>query len=380
VNIAFVDPNFKGATSSLPYYGVKYTVSDLAKRVPGSSQWAGWLSGEISKQDIDAAVLQSLRALDSDISAVPEVRMPKAIEKIPKKITLDFAQAPLGQSDFTTLYGAEPARIEGSSKFDQIWYRQGSTSQSPRIVLGFLVRKQGGMNVNPQDAMLKNVYLRVLIDQFIPKVQDLAAAGINARIVVGPYSLSITFDGFAELLPPMMDMVAKEFKLGPDVSTLDRFNRIKESVREDLADKSDSPTAYAVKDRNLLLLAFTYSDEELQGPLEGITAEMLKTAPVAGIDGEPSMFTSLAMGNIERSQAVRASEKFMSMMNLKSSVPTSDIEIVAPVVHPKVPLEVRKLNPRADDPNSVTFMTILIGVPKVGDTVVWSIIGQVLRI
>merc|ERR1719387_1370491 len=66
------------------------------------------------------------------------------------------------------------------------------------------------------------------------------------------------------------------------------------------------------------------------------------------------------------------------MMNFSLTLPEESVELVTPVLHPKAPLELRKLNPRPNDPNHVTVVSILAGVPDVIDSVVWSIIGQVL--
>merc|ERR1719161_2173064 len=65
-------------------------------------------------------------------------------------------------------------------------------------------------------------------------------------------------------------------------------------------------------------------------------------------------------------------------MNFTRTLTNEDTELVTPVLHPKNPLELRKLNPRADDPNHVTVVSVLAGVPDVIDSVLFSIIGQVL--
>merc|ERR1719375_2778528 len=66
------------------------------------------------------------------------------------------------------------------------------------------------------------------------------------------------------------------------------------------------------------------------------------------------------------------------MMGFNFTLAASEAEIVTPVLHPKVPLELRKLNPRTGDPNHVTVVSVLAGVPDVIDSVIWSIIGQVI--
>eukprot|EP00746_Dinoflagellata_sp_MGD_P014149 gnl/MRDRNA2_/MRDRNA2_130880_c0_seq1.p1 gnl/MRDRNA2_/MRDRNA2_130880_c0~~gnl/MRDRNA2_/MRDRNA2_130880_c0_seq1.p1 ORF type:complete len:588 (+),score=119.00 gnl/MRDRNA2_/MRDRNA2_130880_c0_seq1:25-1764(+) len=362
----------------MPHYGVKYSITDLVQQVPASSQWPSWLNGAVSKQEINLLRFGTLQQMDPSITAVPQIKIPKAIRDIPKKITLEFAQAPLGQNDITALYGAKPVRLDASIKENYIWYRQGSTSQNPRIILDYLVRKKGSKTLAPGLVMVQQVYLRMLVEQLDPKLVDLAAAGISCQISVSSYALSVSFVGFKELLPTMMDSVLKEFQAGVDISNVGRFDRIKETLKEELADKSGLPVQYAIQDRNLMVLESTHAPEELRGPLTDITPDMLQNPFVAGIDGEPSMFTSLTMGNIKQSEALKASEKFTKSMRINGKLSSDDVEVVTMVVHPKVPVELRKLNPRANDPNHVTVVSIMVGVLNVSESAVWGIIGQVL--
>jgi len=54
------------------------------------------------------------------------------------------------------------------------------------------------------------------------------------------------------------------------------------------------------------------------------------------------------------------------------------VEPISLVIEPKTPIEVRKLNPRVGDPNHVTIVSILYGVPSIEESVMFNIIGKVL--
>merc|ERR1712046_251344 len=84
-------------------------------------------------------------------------------------------------------------------------------------------------------------------------------------------------------------------------------------------------------------------------------------------------------GNIQLTEARQANTKFINTLNIKPTLSSDNVELVARVVHPKVPLELRKLNPRANDPNHVTLVSILVGVFDVSDSIIWNIIGKVVH-
>merc|ERR1719316_2394970 len=61
------------------------------------------------------------------------------------------------------------------------------------------------------------------------------------------------------------------------------------------------------------------------------------------------------------------------------NVPMEDVETVSPVIRPGRRVEVRKTNPRKNDPNHVTIVSIQYGVPEIADSVKFGILSQVLK-
>eukprot|EP00746_Dinoflagellata_sp_MGD_P167388 gnl/MRDRNA2_/MRDRNA2_97964_c0_seq1.p1 gnl/MRDRNA2_/MRDRNA2_97964_c0~~gnl/MRDRNA2_/MRDRNA2_97964_c0_seq1.p1 ORF type:complete len:1184 (+),score=293.62 gnl/MRDRNA2_/MRDRNA2_97964_c0_seq1:176-3727(+) len=378
MNVAFVDPNFDETdVMELPHYGVKYTVQDLEKQMPVSKEWASWVHGA-SKTEVDKAMVRRLQAMDDKIKKEPNIKHPEPIKHIPRDITLSFAKAPPGQNEISALYGAEPVKLKTKSSQEQIWYRQGSTSESPKVHMKFLTRRKGHRTINADEVIIHTLWRRMIGEQLHPKVVDLAATGTSYSIDVGSHSLSVSFGGFQDNLPAMMDLVTDEMRSGVDISNTERFSRNWETLAKELEDKSEMPVQYAIEDRSIMLMQGTHSDVELRAAMNNVKPEKLEKPSLAGIEAKPTQFTALAMGNIPEEKAMSTTQKYLSAMNFNTSLADSDTEIVTAVVHPKAPLELRKLNPRANDPNHVTVVSLLAGVPDVIDSVVWSIIGQVL--
>jgi secreted Zn-dependent insulinase-like peptidase len=380
MNVAFVDPNFDESEGviELPHYGVKYTLQDLSKRMPVAKQWATWVNGPASTADVNKAMLQELQKMDANITTALAIKHPEPIKHIPGDITLQFAQAPPGQNEISSLYGAQPKQMATKSPKEQIWYRQGSTSQSPKVHMKFLTRRAGFRTINSKEVIQHSIWRRMIGEQLHPKLVDLAATGTSYAIDVGSHSLSVSFGGFKDNLPAMMELVTQEMQNGVDITETARFNRIKETLAEELEDKSEMPVQYAIEDRAIMLMQGTHSDDELRAALDVVHPADLKDAQVAGIEDKPTQFTALAMGNLQDIDAMQTTQKYLSSMNFNLTLADDQTELVAPVLHPKAPLELRKLNPRPNDPNHVTVVSILAGVPDVIDSVVWSIIGQVL--
>merc|ERR1719281_1960068 len=183
--------------------------------------------------------------------------------------------------------------------------------------------------------MVHSIWRRMIGEQLHPKLVDLAATGSSYAIDVGPHSLSLSFGGFKDNIPAMMQMVTQEINNGVDISKIDRFNRIVESLKEELLEKSEMPVQYAIQDRSIMLLQGTHSDEELVGALGRITPPMLLKPPIAGIENSSSQLTSLTMGNVEEKTALAEAQKFKSMMKFDLTLPHASVQLVTPVVHPK---------------------------------------------
>jgi secreted Zn-dependent insulinase-like peptidase len=198
-------------------------VETIGDRYPVAREWTSWVKGTVSQDDIQSSMLRNLQAMDSTITTAPLIKHPEPIQHIPTKITLDFAQSPPGDDPISVLYGAEPTRQKTSSWRDHIWYRQGSTSQSPKIHVKFLARRRGQRTIVSDDVAIHSIWKRMLQEQLHPKLVDLAATGSSYSLDVGAHSLSVSFGGFRENMPAMIKMVAEEIQNGVDITQVRSF-------------------------------------------------------------------------------------------------------------------------------------------------------------
>jgi len=376
MNVGFVDPNFDTAAQpkeeiqTLPYYGVEYTVEDLKTKL-GTSD-----SSQDSKATQD--FLDKLQALDPKTEHAPKMVLPQAIKHIPQNITLDFAKAAPGNDVITKLYGAKPEVILNDDGKQLVWFRQGSMSTSPKVAFSAVLRTEGGTaDTSARDSLIFSIFSTMLSEELTPKTTDLTATGISYSLAVSPKQLSFSFRGFKHNLPQMMQVVLNKFHHGVSPNK-PRFHRVVQDLREALEDKSGMPVEYAMKDLGLLLRKSVHSDEELLEGLKHIELEDVTSAVHQHLSDKSLQMTSFVTGNVAEAEAKHLNQKFEAGLTMKTSLPISKVEILDPVVNPGRRVEIRKHNPRAKDGNHVTAVSILYGVPEIGETSLLSIVGQVL--
>ena len=100
---------------------------------------------------------------------------------------VDFAQAPVGKNEINALYGTGPVRVGTVSKGDFIWYRQGSTSGSPKVVQEFLVRKQFRV-ISPDDVIVNSMY-SMRLNKRTPPIKVLNKPYPGLKVFNQPYPL-----------------------------------------------------------------------------------------------------------------------------------------------------------------------------------------------
>eukprot|EP00746_Dinoflagellata_sp_MGD_P000387 gnl/MRDRNA2_/MRDRNA2_100703_c0_seq1.p1 gnl/MRDRNA2_/MRDRNA2_100703_c0~~gnl/MRDRNA2_/MRDRNA2_100703_c0_seq1.p1 ORF type:complete len:1122 (+),score=215.48 gnl/MRDRNA2_/MRDRNA2_100703_c0_seq1:90-3455(+) len=374
MNVGFVDPNFKNSsetlkTQTLPFYGVQYTVEDLQTRLatPNSSH-------ESPVQHF----LHLLKAVNPAIKHVPRMVLPKAIKHIPQNVNLDFAKAALGNDDFSKVYGAKPEIIVNDAGTKLLWFRQGSMSESPKVTFRTFLRTAGGMaDTTARDGLIFSIFSTVLSEELTPKTADLTATGISYGVTVSPRSLDFSFSGFKHNLPQMMHVVLNKFQHGL-THNAPRFHRAVQNLREALEDNSGMPVDYALKDLGILLQKNVHSHDELLQALKDIQFKDVTSAVKQHLSDKKLQLTSFVMGNVQEAEAKDFHQKFEAGLAMNMTLPISKVDILDPVVKPGRRVEIRKHNPRNNDGNHVTVVSILYDVPDIGETALYSVIGKVL--
>jgi len=99
---------------------------------------------------------------------------------------------------------------------------------------------------------------------------------------------------------------------------------------------------------------------------------------------QPLQLTSLAMGNLESEEALNVVSTMAKGFSVNSSFPVvprpnGEVEYVEKVLDPGRPFELRKLNPRAGDPNNVAIVSFMGDVSTIAGRVSFGIIGKILK-
>jgi secreted Zn-dependent insulinase-like peptidase len=183
-------------------------------------------------------------------------------------------------------------------------------------------------------------------------------------------------------MPKLMDVVFTEFKKPIDVESSlvqARYKRFIEELRDDLKTYSSMPISYAIQDRNRILQKGSRSNEEYLAVLDDLKLEHVNDVLKNQTLDKKMQYTSMIMGNIDFQHAEMNDKRFLhEMKGVDTTLPLKDVELVTPVVNPQVPIEIRKTNPREGDPNHVTVVSLLKGIPNIADRVLHHINGQIL--
>lgn len=378
MNMAFIDPDFDANEhETLPYYGVEYTKQSATEAVPIVKEWE-------DPQKASQGYLkrmQKAKLVDGSVDEL-HLKLPEAIHNIPDDINLDSATAPLGDEDITKVYGDRPAVINqnGTDKAKLVWYRQGSTTGTPKMTMKFTMRKEDtGVEPTAREMLIPKIFTSLFEEELEPKSVDLKSTGISYGISLSHSGLGITFGGFKHNLPDLMSLVMGEFTkpMKADAVQQARFDRIVEDLRDSLKDASSMPSGMAMQERSKLLAMGSHSKEEL---LEALDTISLKDVTEVGktFVSQPLQTTNLIMGNIDQDEAAKLQEKFEEFVKVDSSVSIENVETVDKVVNPGKLVELRKTNPRKGDSNSVTTVSVLHGVASDADAVTFGILGQIL--
>jgi insulysin len=366
----------QGAFSQLPFYNVSYSVQSLPEALGGNGPVAKWQTLLRGSQEPKVALTGSV---------VP--RIPSEIRDVPTKIPLDNMEAVLPGSSAgldEQLYGQKPRQLE-----DGLWYRSGWVTSSPKVTasLSFMpLRTPSEPEMSALDSMRLGLYSRLLSEEMEPKLVDLKATGVSGGVDVSRSGISVSFDGFAPLLPRLASEVLKEFNTfnaNSSITDPKRFARVVQDTRESLTTYDDMPVSYANGDLSLLLTR-GHSHKEALKALDQVTLESVARAAEELMLSRKLQLTSLAMGNLPRAEATKLVQQAaagVQSQERRSKMTTSSdarVELISPVVNPGQPIELRTKNPRDGDPNDVAVVVLLDQVKTVESRVLLGLVGKIL--
>jgi len=213
-----------------------------------------------------------------------------------------------------------------------------------------------------------------------PKLFDQTVPGATYSYHIGPGGISIGVTGFPSLLPSLIASVLHESGAGIQSTTQAQFDRVLKEFEKSLKSYSEMPVKYAIEDRNMLLSIGQHSKEETLAALPTVDLDAVAAAPRETLLGSPFQLTAMVMGNMDAEDGSRAVTSLRDGLISTTTIGTGEGEVltVAPVVNPASPIEVRKRNPRAGDPNDVVVVSLLAGVSTVESRVIHGLLGQML--
>lgn len=363
----------------LPHYKAIYTNRRIESVFPQAiERWARWL------EDTDGASTQSelnerLKHSGSD-PLNRAIVLAKPLHDIPHDINLDHAEAPEGDSVTEGLYGRFPEQTT-----ENMWYRPGSKFATPKVWVKFLLRTQRpkGDGATAKESLELMIWSKLLLEELHPKTVDVV--GTDYDIKHSSHSLSFTLSGFVNNIPQLMDVVLSEFRKGLNMSSESsafnrRYPRIVQDLKETFSDYEKNPIAYAVGDRDRLVSRGEHSRVELLEALDDLDSLKVTKSMATRIATQKLQYTSLAVGNLALEEAQHFSQQFhKGVPEFTLGLSDSEVEVILPVVRPQRPVEVRKTNPKKGDSNHATVVTIMLGVPDVGDRVVFGMLGEILQ-
>jgi len=409
---------------TLAHYDVKFATTKLADQFPESYMlWSKWLSAsgaEDSKQELSLR-LQEVQPGKPLMIQIPEP--PEPISNVPKSIDTQHMHAdrPEIPGDFdTSLFGRRPEPLSlqedqgNNSKANgkaasgtavsfatngtatsaasgktpvannmSTWYRAGWVTTSPKVKLNVALRPwrtQEQWEPPVEEGLRLQLYSALLGERMAPKLFDDAVVGGDYNLKFSGNGIHLGFTSFPTELAKLVDHTLAETMQGVNGTSLSQFQRVQHDMVEGLKSYSEMPVHYAIEDRGLLLTTGTHSKEESLPALEKLDLPAVLSAS-AELLKDPLELTALVVGNLEKSQGqevLATTVAGLQNMSVKVGQGTGELMLVTPVVDPGRPLELRKQNPRADDPNDVAVVTLLDGVSTVESRVLYGILGQIL--
>lgn len=378
------------AVKTEPFYGVQCVTRQFSEAMPGAAaRWSAWLEGR--PLNLTQAMRAQLRALGnfSDLELPPLMPRPLAI---PKDLDLSSMHAEASQ-----LYGPRP-KLTAGQRQQELWYRKGWVTISPTVWVELLFRpflRPHEPEVLLVDAVRAKLYSRLLQEELAPKLYDLSLAGATIQTELSPRELHFSISGFLPVVEESIKRMLETFTLFNQTASSKqaRYARVMEDYKQELQTFSELALVHARDDRNIVLSSGYFSRGEQLASLSDspVTLDVVARAAEELLLARPLLATSLLMGNSPAGTAERIMQGFArgvqgndGMMESRPSSRSSsggntDVERIGRVVKLTSPVEIRRPNPKAGDPNDAVVMTILKGVVDVESRAVFSMLGDILQ-
>ncbi|CAE7024930.1 unnamed protein product [Symbiodinium natans] len=145
------------------------------------------------------------------------------------------------------------AEVPASSiRKDDVWFRSGWTVKDPKVHIAVALRslqEKDPSEVTAFDSIRLGIYSALLSEAMEPKLFDLTAAGSSYSLSVGSGGITVSFVGYYEAFPNLIDQVFRAFNsFNENLNTTqqNRFERIVKTTKEALQTYGDMPSTYVV--------------------------------------------------------------------------------------------------------------------------------------
>mmetsp|Transcript_139697 Transcript_139697/g.260529 ORF Transcript_139697/g.260529 Transcript_139697/m.260529 type:complete len:1321 (-) Transcript_139697:16-3978(-) len=380
------------SVKTLPHYGVKFNVSELADWAPDYQSWGSMKSTGNDDKDVEqaySALADRLKAWNLSWTGSLNMTLPGAITDIPQNLTICNGWADKGYDDIENhLWGVPPSLLLSEDSVE-LWFRRGWTEPQPKVEASMTLRVKNLQEklTSAMDVVKLQVGMRLLADELQARLYDVGYKGFSFTVSETHSGAYVWLGGFTPNLLSMTDTMIKEMNRALDLSLQTdnasvmlkqvKTTRVLMGLQTDLADNSDEAIKAAYKDQKVLLTPRVHSKSELADALESdITYEQAAEAVKKAREG-PFYVTTLILGNYDEDQAKKLHKKLLDGLGSKTGVSASEVERVTPVVKPAYPVELRRRNPREGDKNHVTIISILIGPATVPNRVILGMVGWI---
>lgn len=208
------------------------------------------------------------------------------------------------------------------------WFQQDQQFLRPRADLFFALMTHLAL-ASPENAVMLEVYTRLLNDQLNPVLYDASLAGLHVSIYSHLRGFSVQLSGYNDKQPLMLKRLVDVMR-APDMST-SRFERVRQQLEEQLINqRQEGPYQLAMQQLFTGLMSRWSTDARL-AVLASITPEQLQQFLIELFaEAEVRM---LAHGNLTTDTSIEMSQYIQSRL-LDQTQPVSGVKV--PVV--EIPL------------------------------------------
>lgn len=212
-----------------------------------------------------------------------------------------------------------------------LWFQQDQQFLRPRADIFVALMTHLAM-ASPDNAVMLDLYARVVNDQLNAVLYDASLAGLNVSIYPHLRGISMQISGYNDKQPLMLEMLMDTLK-SPDINQA-RFDRVRTQLKEQLINqRQEGPFQLAMQQLFTSLMS-RWSSEDRLIAVDAITPEQLEqfiTELFAATE-----VRVLTHGNLTADTAIEMSQQIQNQL-LQNTQPVSGIRV--PVV--KIPVEQR---------------------------------------